>query len=258
MRGVVVPRFESGLQRELRVPSALGKRIPGQTIEAGPCARASTASSARIRMAKRRRRKGPSRQVGYCIAHAQWRGGACCSAWRCCLRTARRRNNWPFDPTSSSTATTPNSEIRFEKAKRFSVRRFASRAEIALNERVTVSAGGFANQRFGSENAFEQARPVLSLTVRGRRSSFVLGTLPPATSPACLLGPIAAVPTDCSRPCSGKRFHSTVRTKLAWRGRSTARDCSITSGSSGSASTLPSIASGLTAACARHIAWPIS
>lgn len=55
-------------------------------------------------------------------------------------------------------------------------------AEIALNERVTLSAGGFANQRFGSENAFEQARPVLSLTVRGRRSAFVFGTLPPPSS----------------------------------------------------------------------------
>ena len=55
-------------------------------------------------------------------------------------------------------------------------------AEIALNDRVTLSAGGFANQRFGSEAAFEQARPVLSLTLRGRRSAFIFGTLPPLTS----------------------------------------------------------------------------
>lgn len=55
-------------------------------------------------------------------------------------------------------------------------------AEMALNDRVTVSAGGFANQRFGSDAAFEQVRPVLSLTVRGRRSAFVFGTLPPLTS----------------------------------------------------------------------------
>jgi hypothetical protein len=55
-------------------------------------------------------------------------------------------------------------------------------AEIALNERVIVAAGGFGNQRFGSGDAFEQVRPVLSLTVRGRRSSFVLGTLPSRTS----------------------------------------------------------------------------
>jgi len=55
-------------------------------------------------------------------------------------------------------------------------------AEVGLNDRVTVSAGGFGNQRFGSENAFEHVRPVLSLTVRGARSSFVLGTLPPVTS----------------------------------------------------------------------------
>ena len=54
-------------------------------------------------------------------------------------------------------------------------------AEMALNDRVMVSAGAFANQRFGSGEAFEQVRPVLSLTIRGRRSSFVLGTLPPRT-----------------------------------------------------------------------------
>src|SRR5687767_14489356 len=55
-------------------------------------------------------------------------------------------------------------------------------ADLGLNDRVTVSAGGFANQRFGSDTAFEQVRPVLSLTVRGRRSAFVFGTLPPLTS----------------------------------------------------------------------------
>lgn len=55
-------------------------------------------------------------------------------------------------------------------------------AAIALNDRVTLSAGGFANQRFGSQTAFEQARPVLSLTIRGRRSAFIFGTLPPLIS----------------------------------------------------------------------------
>ena len=55
-------------------------------------------------------------------------------------------------------------------------------AEIALNDRVTLSAGAVANQRFGSEAAFEQVRPVLSLTVRGWRGAFVFGTLPPLTS----------------------------------------------------------------------------
>jgi hypothetical protein len=54
--------------------------------------------------------------------------------------------------------------------------------ELALNDRVTVAAGGFANQRFGSDAAFEDVRPVLSLTVRGRRSAFVFGSLTPMTS----------------------------------------------------------------------------
>jgi hypothetical protein len=51
-------------------------------------------------------------------------------------------------------------------------------AEIDLNARVSVSLGGFGNQRFGSADAFELARPVIALTVHGRRSTFVFGTLP--------------------------------------------------------------------------------
>lgn len=54
-------------------------------------------------------------------------------------------------------------------------------AAIDLNDRVTLLMGGFANKRFGSDKVFEQARPVLSLTVRGTRSAFVFGTLPAPT-----------------------------------------------------------------------------
>jgi hypothetical protein len=61
-------------------------------------------------------------------------------------------------------------------------------ADIDVTGRVTLTAGAFANQRFGSEHAFEQVRPVLSLTVRGRRSAFIFGALPPQTS-AIPLGP---------------------------------------------------------------------
>jgi hypothetical protein len=50
--------------------------------------------------------------------------------------------------------------------------------ETELSPRVTVTLGGFGNQRFGSEDAFEKVRPVIAMTVRGGRSSFVFGTLP--------------------------------------------------------------------------------
>jgi hypothetical protein len=90
-------------------------------------------------------------------------------------------------------------------------------AEVGLNDRVTVSAGGFANQRFGAEEAFEQVRPVLSLTLRGRRSSFVLGTLPPLSSdlpagpdrngPHALLPPLQRETLAYDRP---------YETGLAW------------------------------------------
>jgi hypothetical protein len=51
-------------------------------------------------------------------------------------------------------------------------------ADVDLNPRVSIQLGGFGNQRFGSDRAFERARPVVSLTVRGRRSAFAFGTLP--------------------------------------------------------------------------------
>src|SRR5688572_16924207 len=50
--------------------------------------------------------------------------------------------------------------------------------EFDLNPKVTIALGGFGNQRFGSAKAFDAARPVIALTYRGARSSFVFGTLP--------------------------------------------------------------------------------
>ena len=51
-------------------------------------------------------------------------------------------------------------------------------ADLRLGPSAVVSMGVFGNQRFGSERAFEDVRPVIALTVRGRRSTFVFGTLP--------------------------------------------------------------------------------
>jgi len=48
---------------------------------------------------------------------------------------------------------------------------------LELGNGVRLAAGVDANQRFGSESAFELVRPVLALSVRGRRSTFIFGTL---------------------------------------------------------------------------------
>ena len=58
--------------------------------------------------------------------------------------------------------------------------------DVALNPRVSVALGGFGNQRFGSDQAFELARPIMALTIHGRRSAFTFGTLPAlsVTAPA--------------------------------------------------------------------------
>src|SRR5262245_64760807 len=50
--------------------------------------------------------------------------------------------------------------------------------DVELSPRASVVLGGFGNQRFGSEDAFDLARPVIALTVRGGGSTFTFGTLP--------------------------------------------------------------------------------
>jgi len=68
----------------------------------------------------------------------------------------------------------------------------AARVTVAagLGDRTVLTLGAFANQRFGSDDAFELVRPVVSLTVRGDRSAFVFGTFDPSgeTAPGPDLG----------------------------------------------------------------------
>jgi hypothetical protein len=90
-------------------------------------------------------------------------------------------------------------------------------AELGLNDRVTVSVGGIANQRFGSDEPFELVRPVLALTIRGRRSSFVFGTLPPLTSDLPV-GPDRNGPHELLPPLQRETlaFDRPYETGLAW------------------------------------------
>lgn len=71
-------------------------------------------------------------------------------------------------------------------------------ADADITPRLTLSLGAFGNQRFGSEKAFEQARPVVALRVSGRRSAFTFGTLPPRRADAPTgpdrMGPHALLP----------------------------------------------------------------
>lgn len=50
--------------------------------------------------------------------------------------------------------------------------------DVALNRRVTVTLGVLTNQRFGSEDAFELVRPVVTVVFQGTLSTFLIGTLP--------------------------------------------------------------------------------
>ncbi len=71
-------------------------------------------------------------------------------------------------------------------------------ADVDVNTRVTLSLGVFGNQRFGSDKAFEQVRPVISLRIHGRRSNFIFGTLPARRVDAPIgpdrMGPHALLP----------------------------------------------------------------
>ena len=51
-------------------------------------------------------------------------------------------------------------------------------ALMEIGDKATLTLGVFANERFGSDDAFEQVRPIVTLTVKGKRSSFVFGALP--------------------------------------------------------------------------------
>jgi len=61
-------------------------------------------------------------------------------------------------------------------------------ADLEMSPRATLSLGVFGNQRFGSDRAFEVVRPVVALTITGRRSSFVFGALP-SRAAAAPMGP---------------------------------------------------------------------
>jgi hypothetical protein len=46
-----------------------------------------------------------------------------------------------------------------------------------VSERLVLRGGAFGNQRFGSDDSFDEARPVLALIVGSRQSHLILGTL---------------------------------------------------------------------------------
>ena len=78
------------------------------------------------------------------------------------------------------------------------------------SEKVELRLGLFGNQRFGSDKAFESARPVFALVIGGPRRALVLGTLetgrradgpgPDRTTPHGLLPPIQVETLTFTRP----------------------------------------------------------
>jgi hypothetical protein len=91
-------------------------------------------------------------------------------------------------------------------------------AELRVGTSAVVSLGAFGNQRFGGDRAFEQVRPVIALTVRGRRSSFVFGTLP-APDPEGPIGPDRGGPHGLLPPLQRETlaFERAYEPGLLWR-----------------------------------------
>jgi hypothetical protein len=117
-------------------------------------------------------------------------------------------------------------------------------AAAGLNDRTTLTLGVFANQRFGSDEGFDLVRPVITLTVKGRRSAFVFGALP-ASPYAAAIGPDRQGPHGLLPPLQ-RETRSIARTKPACSGCSPGPGCATTCGSTGSASTRPTTANAST------------
>src|SRR5688572_14144604 len=82
--------------------------------------------------------------------------------------------------------------------------------EARTSERLAIRAGVFGNQRFGSHDAFEEVRPVLTLVIGPPRSRLILGTLntvrrsqgigPDCSGPHSLLPPLQVETLAFTRP----------------------------------------------------------
>ena len=82
--------------------------------------------------------------------------------------------------------------------------------EARTSERLAIRAGLFGNQRFGSREALEEWRPVISLVIGGPRSRLILGTIqttrrtygggPDRSGPHGLLPPLQVETLAFTRP----------------------------------------------------------
>jgi hypothetical protein len=82
--------------------------------------------------------------------------------------------------------------------------------EARTSQRLAIRAGVFANQRFGSRDAFEQVRPVISMVIGSRKSQLILGTIntvrrsqgigPDRSGPHALLPPLQIETLSFTRP----------------------------------------------------------
>jgi hypothetical protein len=82
--------------------------------------------------------------------------------------------------------------------------------DVRTSDRLLLRAGVFGNQRFGSDNAFDEVRPVLALVIGNPQSRLVLGTLdtvrrvegagPDRTGPHDLLPPLQVETLAFERP----------------------------------------------------------
>ncbi len=83
-------------------------------------------------------------------------------------------------------------------------------AEARTSDKLVIRAGVFGNQRFGSDDAFDQVRPVLALVIGNPKSRLVLGTLetvrrvdgngPDRIGPHSLLPPLQVETLAFERP----------------------------------------------------------
>ena len=119
------------------------------------------------------------------------------------MRTRRRRSHGDAAGRRLFYGDNTGSETRSERADTLFGPAARGEARVDLNDRAAISRVCVGNLRFGSGSSFELVRPVLTLTVRGRRSRFLFGTLA-RRAPAIPPVPIGRVPTACFPPISAR------------------------------------------------------
>jgi len=179
-RNVIVPGLGRVVRREFEVPTAVGERIGGRR---GAALRRDTADAEQ----RKHDHRGADVRYGNRVRHRSVRLIASVIA-PAVLSVCQVQAQDAIALTADILFYGDNTEFRNPFREGATIFGTAGQlaAAVDVNPRVQVRLGAFGNVRFGSDDAFESVRPVVTLVVRGARSTFAFGTFPPLTGRSTL------------------------------------------------------------------------